>query len=357
MAQPAEITELNPLAVKVDGYGCWEEFLLREAEPITFTGSSVATTVPTGGQNVGICTAQGYPLVGKAMWINEISAGLNTPGLAQVEISESQDTRFARYLKQVIIGAGGLSWSPNRIVRGFINGGPNVTLNIRNNLTPGSVDYIGTIGAGGYRITDDFNFGAKKRVLFISDSTLNGTGPTKTSKMWAFLVKAHLVALGYDVRVVLKSVSGSTTADHEGFRAEGYHDIAAPALVVYGLGINDAGGGVTDGAYTANVDSMWSWVEKRWSGAKMIVTGVTPLENNTSETRAAGLRTAAQTYVSGKASPRLKHINLGGAFDRTNASFYAASDTPGSRVHPNDAGHAAIATTFNTAYDALGLVL
>jgi len=357
MAQTAEITETNPLSVKVEGYGSFMELLLREADPIAFTAGSASTTVPTGGVNVAIATAQGFPLIGKAMLLNEISVGLSAPAIAQLEISQSLDTRFGNFIKQVIVGTGGLTIPVNRIVRGFINGGPNVTLNIRNNLTAGSVDYIGTVGASGYRFADDFNFGAKKRVLFISDSTLNGTGPTKTANMWAFLVKAHLVALGYDVRVVLKSVSSSTTADHEGWRAAGYHDIAAPALVVYGVGINDAGAAVSDSAYTANVDAMWSWVEKRWPDAKMIVTGVTPLENNTSETRAAGLRTAADSFVSGEASPRLKYINLGNAFDRTNPAFYVASDPAGNRVHPNDAGHAAVATTFNTAFDALGLTL
>ncbi len=363
MAQTAEIDEFNPLSVKFNGYSCWEEFLLREAEPISFTASSVATTVATGGVNVAICTAQGYPLAGKAMWLEEMSVGLSAPGLAQIEISQSTDTRFANYLKQVIVGAGGLSWSPRRIVRGFLNGGPNLTLNIRNNLTPGSVDYVGTIGASGYRFTDDFNFGANTRVLLITDSTGNGIGPTRSRNMWIYQVKAHLVALGYDVRVILKAVSSSTTTDHEGWRADGYQDIATPALVIYSPGINDAGAGVSDATYVANVASEWNWVKKRWPKAKMIVTGCTPLENDISEARAAGSggatghRAAGADFVAGQASPRLKHINLGDAFDRKNPAFYAASDPAGNRVHMNDMGHAAVATTFNTAFDALGLEL
>jgi len=117
------------------------------------------------------------------------------------------------------------------------------------------------------------------------------------------------------------------------------------------------GAAVSDATYEANLTAFWDWVGARYPDAKMIVCGVTPLENNTSETRADGLRTKAAAFVTAQNSPRLKYINLGSAFDRTVSTNYASTDTPGSRVHPNDTGHPLVATAFNTAFDALGLTL
>ena len=98
------------------------------------------------------------------------------------------------------------------------------------------------------------------------------------------------------------------------------------------IGVNDAGGAVSGSAYTSNLTAFWSWASKRYPDAKMVICGVTPLENNTSEANAATLRSAASSYVSGVADSRLKYINLGSAFDRTVSSNYVGSDPAGSRV-------------------------
>lgn len=360
------ITENNPLPVKIAGYGSFTEFLLREGDPVSWSSfSSSPVAVATGAQNASITTATGAGLqsvvttVGKAVFLDELTVGLSAPALAQVEIAASSDGRFPNFLKQLIVSTTSVSIKVGRIIRGFLNANnSNIVLTVRNNLAAGSVDYYGAVSASGYRITDDFNFDASKRVLFIGDSILNGTsGPTKTALQWAFIVKSYLVSLGYDIRVILKSVSGSTTADHESWRAAGYHDIADPALIVYAVGVNDAGAAVSDAAYTANITAFWNWAKVRYPNAKMIVCGVTPLENNTSETRAAGLRAAASAFVAAQDDAHLKYVNLGAAFDRTVSSNYASTDTAGSRVHPNDTGHGLVAAAFNSAWPDLGLTL
>jgi len=247
------ITESNPLPVKVAGYGSFQEFLLREADPISWSAfNATATTVATGAQNVSLATASSTATlqsvattVGKAVYLEEVTVGLSAPGIAQVEIALSTDTRFPNFIKPLMISTTSISLKVGRIIRGFINANnSNIALTVRNNLTAGSVDYYGTVSASGYRFADDFNFGADKPIMFVGDSILNGTsGPSKTSLVWAFRVKAHLVSLGYNCRVILKSVSGSTTTEHEGWRAGGYHDVANPALIVYAVGVNDAGRG------------------------------------------------------------------------------------------------------------------
>lgn len=357
------ITKENPLPTSISGYSSFEEFLFREGEPISWNSVLQATStpavVPTGLQNVAVGTAASPTTVGKAIYIKEITAGLSAPALAQLEIAASSNGRFPNFLKQMIISSTSITVKVDRIVRGFLNNNnANIQLAVRNNLTDASVNYWGQVSASGYRITDDFNFNADKRVLFIGDSVLNGTsGPSKTSLVWAFGVKKYLTSLGYNIRVILKSVSGSTTTEHEGWRAEGYHDVDDPALIVYALGVNDAGSAVSDSVYTSNLSSFWGWAKTRYPNTKMIVCGVTPLENNTSETRAAGLRTAASQFVTSQNDSRLKYINLGNSFDRTVSSNYASSDTAGSRVHPNDISHPLIATAFNNAFASLQITL
>lgn len=341
----------------VVGYGSFEEFLAREGELATWTNSAGPITVATGGGNTGLATAQGPSLVGKAVYIQEVTASLSSPGVGQIQIAASADGRFAGYVRQVVMGASGVSIAVRQIIRAFMVSTSNVLLNVRNNMTAGSVDYYGAVSASGWRITDDLDFDAPKVVMFVSDSTMNGTGPTKTATMWPFLFKKRLRELGTRARICLKSVSGATSADHEGWRAAGYHDIARADLIVYAVGINDAGDAVSDSAFVANLTAFWQWASKRYPKAKVVICGVTPLENNTSETRAAGLRTAASDYVTGVADERLKYINLGSAFDRTVSSNYAASDTPGARVHPNDTGHAAIYSTFTAAWEAFGITI
>jgi lysophospholipase L1-like esterase len=343
----------------VNGYGSFAEFLLREGEPIQRFSNGSATPA-AGAVNTQIAATAAIPLIGKTLYLQSVHASANQLCVAQIGIGGSADGRFLGFTGQFVTGPGQQIIIPvGMAYRGFQVETGVVGLNVRRMLSaaPGTDVIYGAVTANGNVITDDFNFAANKRVLFIGDSTLNGTGPTKTEKMWPFIVRNHLVDLGYDVRNILKSVSGSTTTDHELWRAGGYHDVADPALCVYSVGINDAGAAVSDATYTANLTAFWEWFSDRYSQGKMIVTGVTPLENNTSETRAAGLRAAASAYVTSVNSPRLKYINLGGAFDRTVSSNYAASDTPGSRVHPNDTGHAAVASTFITAFNALNLSL
>jgi lysophospholipase L1-like esterase len=333
--------------------------MMREADPVSWTTfNSAAVATVTGAINTTIATAQGSNTVCKAVWVEEITVSLSAPGIAQVQMPASSDGLFAGFLKQVIVGTTPVTIPVRQIVRGFTHGNNmNITLAVRNNLTAGGVDYFGAISASGWRISDDLDFSAPKTVLIISDSTLNGTGPTKTALAWAFLFKKHLRDEGVRARILLKSVSSVKTTDMEGYRAAGYLDIPKADLILYNVGINDAGAAVSDGTYTTNITAFWDWASMRFPSAKAIICGVSPLENNTSETRAVGLRTAASTYVSGVASAKLKFIDLGSAFDRTVSSNYASTDTPGSRVHPSDAGHASLATTFNAAYDALDLTL
>jgi lysophospholipase L1-like esterase len=218
-------------------------------------------------------------------------------------------------------------------------------------------DLYGTVSLAGYTITDDLNFGAEKTILAIGDSILNGTGPTKSNNLWTFKLRDYFKTQGKTVRIVQKANSGMTSSEVETARKDGHYDGVEADLIIYAVGANDASGGVARETYRTNLEAMWTHVQRRWPNAKMIVCGVSPVENNTTHAAAETLRTEAADFVADQDSDRLFYINLGAAFTRTDASYYASSDSAGSRVHPDDDGHAAIATLVNAAIDAQGVVI
>ena len=345
------------------GGGDLHAFLMREADPYTFNTSN-ASTAPVnwaGSAAITPIASTTIPVIGKAVWLESITASMNVPCLGQVQIAGDASGLFPGFVWQGWIGPNGVVIPVQQLFRGFqIATNALVSLSVRNvqDASPTTVNLFGGMSGQGWKLTDDFSFNAPKRVLFVGDSILNGTGPTKTANMWPFLVRDHLRALGSNARVVLKSASSSTSTHHEGWRAAGYHDVDDPDLIVYAVGANDAITGAATGTYTTNITAFWTWASKRYPNARVVICGVTPLENNTSETNAAALRSAASGYVTSVNDARLKYINLGAAFDRTSGTTnYATSDTAGSRVHPNDTGHAAVASAFNTAWDALGVSL
>lgn len=358
MAQTAEITRSHPLAVERAGYSSWQEFLLREGEPLNRFNFNSAPVVPAAGAvNTTVAITSALPLIGKAAFVESITASANQACIAQIGIGGDTATRWPGITRQTVLSAGAQNEvACQMLVRGFQVQNGTVSLNVRRMLSaaPGTDEIYAAISVAGWAITDDFDFDAPITVLVIGDSILNGTGPSKTATMWAFRVKAYLLSLGIRARIVLKSVSGSTSADHETWRASGYHDIGKVDLIIDAVGVNDAGNAVADGPYIANKTAMWAWASKRYPGAKMLMCGPSPLENNTKETRAVGLRSALQSYVAGVSSSRLKYLNFGTAFDRTVTSNYVGTDTPGDRTHPNDTGHDSMFNVFAAAWSGFG---
>lgn len=341
----------------------FQERLLAEGDALTRYGNTpLASPVHWSGSESGggtglANTLLAVPLIGKAAFIETITVGCNVPILAQVQISPDLAQRFSGTPYRLMLAANQSTTIPaNVLLRGFqVQTGIIALAVIRAfDANPTTVDLWGTVSASGWTITDDFDWAAPKVAMFVGDSILNGTGPTATAKMWPFLVKSYWRSLGTRVRIVLKSVSGSTSGDHETWRAAGYHDVPQVDLVVYAVGVNDAITAATDAAYTANLAAFWSHTAKRWPAAKMIVCGPTPLGDNTAETRAAGLRAAAADWVAAQADGRLKFVDLGAAFDRTVSGNYV-SESP--RVHPNNTGHAALGAAFQAAWPGLGIIV
>lgn len=335
--------------------------LLREGDPWS-TGSATASIVTaTGTINTAIATAQGPGLIGKALYLDNVTIGLDKPARIQFQVAAPSNFAAGGLLWNGFIGSqgGSVTVPVKKLLRAYnASNNGNVSSSIRDNLTAGAVTYTaGTVYIDGYLITDDFDYDADITILVVGDSINNGTGPTATAKMYAFLFKAWLLATyGIRSRIVLKSISGSTSTMHEAWRAGGWHDIGSDVhLILYALGTND-----TDAtAYAANLEAFWGWSQKRYArtlrGMVALLPG--PLENDTAHATAETIRTAGLAKVAAIANPMLGAINLAPAFDRKTTSFFTSSDSAGSHTHPGDTGHAAEALVIETDWPGLGINL
>ena len=347
------------------------ERLAREGEQLALYGSgSISGLTPGSGVNSTVTSTAVFPTVGKIVWVESISVSMTTSSpnnaSALLQINIGAPSLFAGIYTNFFLQSGGNIVIPVRqfLRSATINSGT-ISVSIRQLNADGSaststVVYVG-VNSIVTKVTDDLNLTAPKTILVAGDSTTNGTGPTVTANMYPFRFKQFLQLKGIDTRIVLKSVSGSTTSNHETWRLAGFYDVARIDFILYDLGINDAGAGVavgdvsTSGTYLYNLNKFVTAMSSRWPGVKIVVLGVKPLENNTSETQAALYRTAASTYVAGLANANIKYTNLGVAFDRTaGLTFYVSSDTAGQRVHPNDSGHAALEAVLESAWPGYG---
>lgn len=243
----------------------------------------------------------------------------------------------------------------NAIVRPSVtafNAGSSGSVRIREVYDADKTGVNLNVWASGWTLTDDLDYGAEKVYLHIGDSiTGPGTGITNKSKQYDWQLLNYLQGKGHSLRMLNTSVSGSASALHESRRSLGAYNFAQADLIGYSLGMNDAGQAVPTATYKTNVKNMIAWKQARYPNATMIVFGATPAENNTTETALALLRTAASEAVAEANDNKVKYCNLGTAFDRTVSSNYAGTDTAGSRVHPNDAGHAAVFNVVKTFVD------
>lgn len=326
---------------------------LIEGDPgfLAANNATSAVSVATGAVNTTVATTGGYPRIGKVLFVEQITMSLDKAAIAQANIPADGSARFAGVAPQVLVAAGVPVVMPVRqIIRPVHFASGAITLSVRNNLTGGSLSYIGTITATGRTMTDDFNFTADHTIMVAGDSTTNGTGPTATQTMYPFLVREWLNSQGYNCRVLLKSASGTTSAEHETFRKQGWHSstLNKYSLGIYNLGINDAGGAVSSATFLANVTAFWNWWSKAYPNAPLIILGPTPLENNTTEAAAATYRSAVAAWVTSVNSPRLAFADPTALWDRAVTANYAGSDTPGSRVHYVDAPHALVAGLIQT---------
>lgn len=314
-----------------------------EGEPYS-TFATLENVTASDGLSVGSLF---MPSLSRAFYVDQLTFSSNKALVAQALLGNNLTQTTAQQIHRYAIGPGvPLTVPVRQIFRPHQTTTPNLTNILGQCVIRKVLDATATgaylyIFATGFQVYDDLDFSADKIMLVVGDSILNGTaGITQKSKSMEWLTRGYFQAQGSRVRVVNKSISGSTSSDHEARRTAGVYDMPQVDYLHYQLGTNDAGV-ISAATAQANLAAMIAWKRQRYPKAKMIVWGSTPREDNTTETALAAIRTAQQAAVTAAADPTVLFCSLGSAFDRTQGvTVYSAQDTAGQRVHPNDTGHA-----------------
>lgn len=212
----------------------------------------------------------------------------------------------------------------------------------------------------GVRMTADFNFSAKKVMMWIGDSITLGTAMggnsyssylnTSTSisplDHFAFQARNKFQTKGVDCRLVIKAMGSHTSKQMGYWIKQGWFDIDQCDCIFYQLGVNDATLGTTDGEFTAEINRVIDLRNRKFPSAKLVLVGDTPLNNSTSETRLAQLRAIKASFASD--TNKIYYMNLGNAFDRTVLTNYTSSDG----THPNIASNLLVGNTISSWIDA-----
>lgn len=284
------------------------------------------------------------PSLSRALWVETVEVSSNR--LIDIQVQFGGAFTNLIQTRRIIIGPGQPAVIP---VRQLMRPSVAITdttavgeVRIRTVLDATATGGYVMANASGFQVYDDFNYSADKVGLIVGDSILNSTvGVTTKLKSTDWLVRQRFTNLGKNVRFINRSVSGSNSNDHERFRAHGRYDFPQVDYLHYQLGTNDQGA-ITPTTHQANVAAMIAWKQKRYPAAKMVVYGSTPLQDNTSETNLAAIRTAGQAAVTAANDPKVLFCSLATAFDRTNTANFASTDTAGAKTHPSDTGHAQV---------------
>jgi hypothetical protein len=328
----------------------FQDILLREGRPINAANISFSGIIPTTRTFVGGSTTVGY---GNGFYCTSVVVSVNStiPVKVQVLITEASDGDLFHMDGQSIknkIFNNTINIVTNQYFRDF----PILTVYLEggNGVATAEVD----VNINGLVLTDSLNFDANNLCLWVGDSITEMSGLpqnniAKKFELHTHMVNNYLISKGKDTRLSIQAKGGTTSTQGESARLRGFFDALGKAqYYFYHFGANDASQGVSSSVYTSNIDKFITWALYKNPTSIIIILGITPVENNTTNTNAIALRSSANTYVNGLGLSNVFYCELGNAFDRTNSSFYSTADTSGSRIHPNVAGMAAIYNVIST---------
>ena len=322
----------------------FQDILLREGRPINAANISFSGIIPTTRTSVGSSTTIGY---GNGFYCTSIVVSVNStiPVKVQALITEASDGDLFNLPGQSIrnkVFNNTINIVLNQYFRDFPN--INVFLEGGNGTATGEVD----VNFNGLVLTDSQNFDGNNLCLWVGDSITAMSGLpqnniAKKFELHTHMVNNYLISKGKDTRLSVQAQGGTTSTQGESARLRGFFDGPGKAqYYFYHFGANDASQGVSSSVYTSNIGKFITWALSKNPTSTIIILGITPIENNTINTNAIALRSAANTYINGLGLSNVFYCELGNAFDRTNSSFYSTADTAGSRIHPNVAGMSAI---------------
>jgi len=327
----------------------FQDILLREGRPVTANNISYSGVIPSTRTSVGSFTGIGY---GNGFYCTSAVITVNStiPVGVQVIISEATDSDLFEKSTQLLrnkIYNQTVCIPVNEYFRDF----PNIVVYLENGdgTTTGKVD----VSLNGIVLTDSQNFDANNLCIWVGDSITAMSGLPQNNIAYKYQLHTHmvnnyLISKGKDTRLSVQAVGGTTSTQGESARLRGFFDGPGKAqYYFYHFGMNDTSTS-NPSVYTANIGKFINWAFSKNSSAKIIILGITPAENETTNTNAIALRAGASAFVSGLSLSNVYYCELGSAFDRLNSSFYSTADSAGNRVHPNVAGMAAIYNVIST---------
>jgi len=327
----------------------FQDILLREGKPITSANISFSGIIPTTRVSVGGNTSIGY---GNGFYCTSIVVSVNStiPVKVQTTITEASDGDLFNLSGQSIRNKV-FNNTINIVLNQYFRDFPNITVFLEggNGIATGEVD----VNFNGLVLTDSQNFDGNNLCLWVGDSITAMSGLPQNNIAYKYQLHTHmvnnyLISKGKDTRLSVQAVGGTTSTQGESARLRGFFDGPGKAqYYFYHFGMNDTSTS-NPSVYTANIGKFINWALSKNSSAKIIILGITPAENATTNTNAIALRAGASAFVSGLSLSNVYYCELGSAFDRLNSSFYSTADSAGDRVHPNVAGMAAIYNVIST---------
>lgn len=197
--------------------------------------------------------------------------------------------------------------------------------------------------ASGVVVTNDLNYDADNKLLFVGDSITDYTvnSDVELHQYYGFVLRDALAKGSRSKRTarnIVKGIAGKTSVDFDKLLKAGQLYVDEPAIVFYGHGVEDQKQAVTVAAYGAAIESFINYKKQYWPNAVLVIQGATPVQSATRQTALDAYRTEAAARVTAAADPRVLYINLAAAFDNTVAARFATVDgIGGDAVHPGDA--------------------
>jgi lysophospholipase L1-like esterase len=216
-------------------------------------------------------------------------------------------------------------------------------------------------GVAGLDLTADFHYDAKRTILWVGDSITQGAGYSAGQNgtlgitkdmLHPFAVTNAMRDRGVSVRLVNKGISGMTSTQVANRAAWGWYDLNYDLMVVH-IGMNDAATGTAtpEATYKANLQSLITRRNRYRPRADVLLCGPSsasdPARPNLANYRqwaadvaaAAGNGTANGVY----------YVDLSAAYGTTAGDIATYYFDTNPSIHPNIAGHAALASVLGPA--------
>jgi hypothetical protein len=342
-----------------------EERCLREGRPFG-PGVRIENAAVTPGTGNSLLVASANLSPGYMAWVESISGSVypRSDGATQPtnpihwQILQGADAgnRFPQIVLAGILPPTGGSVGPfvqRQVLRPITSNTASFGLAVRNNGSAGNVSFGAGLSLTGCLLTDDMNWSAPRIMMVVGDSTCAGSSGATSMGMWEFKARDYVrTALGKDIRIVLKCLSGTQSNDHAGFDQMGWYDLGPTvAISMWRLGINDAAQGLTPATVAANMVAYYNKRRKLNPTEDIWFFGPTPLLTPAYESNAAAIRAGMQAQVATlqASDGKVHYCNLGTAWTATDAT-----KTSDGTHYPSDTTEALVWNVVKTCFEASG---